>query len=47
MSEYQEYLKRYAKARQISEAEAEQHIMVQEVRKFYRNQDTYKIGANK
>ena len=47
MNDYIEYLKRYAKARQISEAEAETHLMVQEVRRFYRNQDTYKIGANK
>ena len=47
MTDYEIYLKRYAKSRQISEAEAETHLMVQEVRKFYRNQDTYKIGANK
>ena len=47
MTDYETYVKRYAASRQISEAEAETHLMVREVKKFYRNQDTYKIGANK
>ena len=35
MTDYEEYLKRYAKAREISEAEAEQHLIVKEVKKHY------------
>ena len=35
MNDYIEYLKRYARSRQISEAEAETHEMVKIVKQFY------------
>ena len=31
-----EYIERYSRAREISQAEAEQHLIVKEVRKYYR-----------
>ena len=35
MNSYEEYLKKYASKRDISEAEAAQHITVREVKKYY------------
>ena len=31
-----EYIERYSRAREISQGEAEQHLIVKEVRKYYR-----------
>ena len=39
MSDYREYLKRYAEARGISEAEAEQHVIVKAVKEHYEAQN--------
>lgn len=40
MSDYDQYLERYCKTRNISKDEAEQHAMVQEVKKYYQSNDT-------
>lgn len=37
-----DYIKRYSKAREISEAEAETHKTVQEVKAYYKDKDADK-----
>lgn len=46
MTDYLEYLERYAKAREISTAEAETHLMVQEVKQFYEAQHGKDVKPN-
>lgn len=43
MNDYIEYLEKYATARQISEAEAETHKTVQEVKVYYKDKDVDKV----
>lgn len=43
MTDYETYVERYAKARQISEGEAETHKTVQEVKAYYKDKDTDKV----
>lgn len=36
MSDYKEYVEKYAKSRGITPEEAEKHILVQNVKKYYK-----------
>ena len=45
MSDYREYLKRYAEARGISEAEAAQHEIVRIVWRHYHGEDVFKFNV--
>ncbi len=49
MNDYIEYLKRYARSRQITEAEALTHKIVKEAAKYYREsgKDAVTIGDTK
>lgn len=45
MSDYKEYLKRYASQRGITEAEAESHALVKEVKAYYEEENGGKVDG--